>query len=222
MAKMILHHLQNSRSQRIVWLFEELSLEYDIAFYTLGTAKKKNLKFPTVEIPDQNITLTETSAIAEFMCEVRRRLIIEKDHRAYWDFCLYKNFSDAGLMPNLALKQIFQQIKEQTPLPVRFIPFAIQKAFNSAYLNPELKKQLDLLDDHLMQHTWIAGDIFSYADILLWFPLYAAQYAYPQFSELHNLIRYLKQIEDRNAFKRAMQRGQWSSEIFKEYWEITQ
>ncbi|MDD2944350.1 MAG: glutathione binding-like protein [Acinetobacter sp.] len=219
---MILHHLQNSRSQRIVWLFEELNLEYEIAFYTLETSKDKKLKYPTLDIQENKHRLTESSAIAEFMCDGQQRLTIEKDNLNYWDFCFYKNYADASLMPNLALKQIFQQIKIQTPLPVRFIPFALQKAFNGVYINPELKKQLDQIDGHLSEHTWIAGKEFSYADILLWFPLHCAEFAYPYFSEYKNLNRYLKQIGDRTAFKTAIERGQWSSELFKKYWEVTQ
>ena len=221
LSKMILHHLQNSRSQRIIWLLEELNLQYDIEFYTLDGGRDHALKFPTLDLVDQGLSFTESSAIAEFICSRHKALSVDMNDGQYWSFCFYKNFADASLMPNLALKQIFQQIKKQTPLPVRPIPFAIQYAFNRAYLNPELNRQLGQVNEHLSQHTWLSGDTFTYADILLWFPLHAAQYAYPQFSEYKNLNRYLKQIGERSAFKNALSRGNWSTDQFKEYWHVT-
>lgn len=217
---MILHHLQNSRSQRIIWLLEEIGIEYEIKFYSYRTEKPKELKFPTVELPDQKKLLTETSAIAEFICAVENKLTIQANQENYWDFCFYKNYADSSFMVNIALKQVFQQIKVQTPLPVRFIPFVLQKAFNGAYLNPELKKQLEHIDQHLSENAWLAGDVFSYADILLWFPLHCAEYAYPDFRQYNQLNRYLEQIRDRSAFQAALERGQWSTEIFKSYWDI--
>lgn len=125
-------------------------------------------------------------------------------------------------MPNLVLKQIFQQIKQQTPFVIRFISLAFQQAFNRAYLNPQLKQQLEQINSHLSHHTWLAGDDFSDADILLWFPLHAAEFAYPQFSDYPSLERYLKQITSRPAFQTALDRGQWSSQQFKQYWRVTQ
>ena len=121
-------------------------------------------------------------------------------------------------MPNLALKQVFQQIKQQTPLLVRFLSLAFQSAFNRAYLNRELHRQLN----HLSTHAYFAGDVFSYADILMWFPLYAASYATPQFTQYHAIQYYFTQIQSRPAFNAAMARGQWSASDFEHYWAITQ
>lgn len=218
---MILHHLQNSRSQRIVWLFEELNLEYEIKFYTLESAKDSGMKFPTVDIIEAQQSLTETSAIIEMICDGQEKFKVGHGDQSFWTFCFYKNFSEASLMPNIALKQIFQQIKIQTPFPFRPITFAIQKAFNHGYLNPELNKQLEQIDQHLGKYSWIAGDVFTYADILIWFPLEAAQYAVPDFIRHEHIIRYLDCIKERSAYKSALSRGQWSSELFNKYWKVT-
>lgn len=218
---MILHHLQNSRSQRVVWLLEELNLEYDIKFYTLDSAKNSGMKFPTVEILEANQSLSETSAIIEFLCDSNDKLNVGHGDLSFWTFCFYKNFSEASLMPNIALKQIFQQVKEQTPFPFRLITFAIQKAFNHGYLNPELNKQLKQIDQHLGKYSWIAGDVFTYADILIWFPLEAAKHAVPDFMSYEHINQYLERIQERNTFKYALSRGQWSSELFSNYWKVT-
>ena len=125
-------------------------------------------------------------------------------------------------MPNLALKQVFQHIKQQTPFVIRFVSLAFQSAFNQAYLNPELHRQLKKIDTHLSTYAYFAGDVFSYADILMWFPLYAASYATPQFAQYNSIQHYFTQIQSRPAFNTAMTRGQWSASYFEHYWFITQ
>ncbi|WP_110975312.1 glutathione binding-like protein [Acinetobacter sp. WCHAc060042] len=221
---MILHHLQNSRSQRILWLLEELELSYELKFYDTAQAKQTNLKFPTLDIPHdtQTVQLTESSAIVEYLCQLQQKLIIPHDHAQYWNFCFYSRYSDASLMPNLALKQVFQHIKQQTPFMVRFVSLAFQSAFNRAYLNPELHRQLKQIEIHLSAYAYFAGDVFSYADILMWFPLYAASYATPQFAQYQAIQHYFNQIQSRPAFNAAMARGQWSASYFEDYWSITQ
>lgn len=221
---MILHHLQNSRSQRILWLLEELELSYELKFYDAAQATQSKLKFPTLDIQEgeQTRQLNESSAIVEYLCQRQQKLMVQPDHTEYWNFCFYKNYSDASLMPNLALKQVFQHIKQQTPLLVRFVSLTFQSSFNHAYLNPELHRQLKKIDTHLRTHAYFAGDVFSSADILMWFPLYAAHYATPQFSQYSAIQAYINQIQSRFAFNAAMARGQWSASDFEHYWSITQ
>ena len=79
---MILHHLQNSRSQRILWLLEELELYYEIKLHDATQARQTNLKFPTLDIPHdtQTVQLTESSAIVEYLCQLQQKLIIQHDH----------------------------------------------------------------------------------------------------------------------------------------------
>lgn len=79
---MILHHLQNSRSQCILWLLEELELYYEIKLHDATQARQTNLKFPTLDIPHdtQTVRLTESSAITEYLCQLQQKLIIQHDH----------------------------------------------------------------------------------------------------------------------------------------------
>ena len=224
--KLELHHHPNSRSQRIVWLLEELQLEYDLIIHQEHLSKSSNqptFKFPTLifnEIQHTKI-LTETSAIAEFLCLKQQKLYVQPHDTTYWSFCFYKHFADASFMHNLALKQVFAQITQQTPWLVRFISLVFKTAFNKLHLNPELEKQLQVLNVHLTNNLWLAGDVFTYADILLWFPLQASRYAYSDFSSYATLEKYLTQIESRPAFQEALQKGLWSAEKFRTYWNIT-
>ena len=82
---MILHHLQNSRSQRILWLLEELELSYELKLYDATQARQTNLKFPTLDIlhDAQTVRLTESSAIVEYLCQLQQKLIIPHEHTQY-------------------------------------------------------------------------------------------------------------------------------------------
>ncbi|MGE8540290.1 MAG: glutathione S-transferase [Acinetobacter sp.] len=226
-AKITLHHLPNSRSQRILWLLEELGLNYELQIYDNKNAadvKNTKLKFPTLCLQQNDIvqTLTESSAIAEYLAQHQQQLVLTPHNEHYWHYCFYQHYADASFMPNLALKQVFSQIVQQTPWLLRFVSLAFKAAFNRGYLNSEMKQQLNQLNTHLQQRTWLAGAQFSIADILLWFPLHASQYAYPQFSDYPALSQYLMQIKSRPAFQTALQKGRWSAEEFQRYWQITQ
>ena len=221
-----LFHKINSRSQRIIWLFEELQLTYELCLESQLQISRPttSIKYPTVQILDVSSTfeLTESSAIAEYFSQQEQQLQIAFTHNDFKHYCLYKNFADASFMPNLALKQVFAQIAQQTPWLLRFISLAFKAGFNKAYLNPKLQRQLKQLNKHLQERTWLAGDHFSSADILLWFPLHASQYAVPQFQQYAALNCYLKQIESRPAFQRSLVKGQWSAPEFQRYWQMTQ
>lgn len=224
--KITLFHLPNSRSQRIIWLFEELHIGYDLQCHGSKSDNNKNnaMKYPRVElfINNKKQILTESSAIAEYFSQYTQQLLIPLHHEHFWDFTFYKNYNDASLMPNLALKQIFQHITQHTPWLFRWISYSLKYAFNRSYLNPELNQQLKQLAQHLKIHTWLAGDDFSYADILLWFPLQAAVHAHPNFQTYTALEQYLKRIQDRPSFQSALIRGEWSEMTFQKYWKITQ
>lgn len=213
-----LFHLPNSRSQRILWLLEELKCDYKLNLAN-AVSDNKNIKYPTIEIVDDGtvIRLSETSAIAEFLCHHFKG---HPDHlteiHQSANFFFWKNYPDGSFMPDLALKQIFNQIVIQTPWPVRFISKSIQFAFRKGYLDGTIKMHMDKIEHHLTGRTWVDGE-FGICDILLWFPLKAcyessAQNNYP------NINKYLKKIANREAFKAALKKGKFSEEIFSKYW----
>ena len=133
-------------------------------------------------------------------------------------FSFWKNFADASFMPNLALKQIFAQIAQRTPLPLRPVSWCFKQGFNLGYLDQAIAAQLDSIEQHLSKHAWLAGGSFSIADILLWFPLQACAAAHPEFMQYPHCRHYLAQIESRPAFQQALLKGQWSDAQFKQYW----
>ena len=227
-----LFHKTNSRSQRIVWLLEELKLDYELVFCD-NNPSDQNLayikhphrlaKFPTVQIYENDgsdvITLAETAAIADYLSYLFHELSIaqlsqqEIQHFYYW-----KNFAEATLMPDLALKQIFAAIVARTPWAIRFVSQLLKFGFDRSYLNHTLNQHLQMMDQHLKDHRYVAGQQFSIADLLLWFPLLACTQSNPAFESLAHIQRYLLQIQSRPAFQRALEKGQWSASTFQSYW----
>ncbi|MEC6392853.1 glutathione binding-like protein [Acinetobacter pittii] len=219
-----LFHLQNSRSQRIIWFLEELGLNYELTIKDhSGIDKDKNSphqlsKFPTIEIIEQGKTsiLAETSAILDYLSHLHPQLGLNSLlSQQLQNFYYWKNYSEATFIPDLVLKQIFHQIVKRTPFPVRFIPKFLKYGFDQGYLNQSLQRQMSMIDKHLEYHLWFAGDQFTTADILMWFPLLACSPNYRQFKHIQ---RYLAQIENRPAFKNALIKGRWSASTFKAYW----
>lgn len=219
-----LFHLKNSRSQRIIWFLEELELNYELTIKDHSViSKDKNSphqlsKFPTLEIIEQEKTsvLAETSAILDYLSHLHPRLGPNSlSSQQLLNFYYWKNYCEATFIPDLVLKQIFHQIAERTPFPIRFIPKLLKYGFDQGYLNQSLQQQMRMIDEHLEQHAWFAGDQFTIADILMWFPLLACSQNYSQFKHIH---RYLAQIENRPAFNNALIKGQWSAYTFNAYW----
>lgn len=213
-----LFHLPNSRSQRILWLLEELKCDYKLILAN-AVSDKKNIKYPTIEVVDEGnvITLSETSAIAEFLCHHFKEYAHHlTDIRQSGSFFFWKNYPDGSFMPDLALKQIFNQIVNQTPWPLRFISKSIQFAFHKGYLDGSMKMHMDKIEHHLTGRTWVDCE-FGICDILLWFPLQACHVSTPQ-GNYPNIEEYLKRIADRSAFKAALKKGKFTEEIFYKYW----
>lgn len=225
-----LYHLQNSRSQRIVWLCEELNLDYELVTFTEHLQEQDYpkhphpfKKFPTLVYapPAQSaLVLAETTAIVDFLCQQYTQLATHHmmENKQLADFYYWKNCADASFMPNVALKQIFAQIMQHTPFPIRFIAKVFKYGFDQGYLNNALQQHMQQIELQLKLNPWIAGERFSAADILLWFPLFACTQLDQTFQNHVHINAYLAQIESRPAFQRAKAKGQWSAEHFQLYW----
>ena len=227
-----LFHKTNSRSQRILWLLEELKLDYELVFFDNNPSDQsldqirhphRLAKFPTVQICENDdsdvITLAETAAIADYLSYLFNELgIAQLSHQEIQHFYYWKNFAEATLMPDLALKQVFATIVTSTPWPVRFVSQLLKLGFDRGYLNHTLHQHLQMMDQHLKDHSYVAGQQFTIADLLLWFPLLACTQSNPAFESLAHIQRYLLQIQSRPAFQRALEKGQWSASTFQSYW----
>ena len=212
------HHLNNSRSQRVLWLLEELGLPYEIRKYERDP---KTMLAPTAlrqvhplgkspVITDDGVTVAESGAIVEYLIERygngRLAPAIGTPERLRWRYWLH--FAEGSAMPPLLLKLIFDRIP-QSPMPffARPIARAISAKVLSTMVEPNLKRQLDFMEGELGRSQWFAGDEFSAADIQMSFPVEAAAMRAGLDAGRPKLMAFLKRIHARPAYKQALERG---------------
>lgn len=218
-----LHHLNNSRSQRILWLMEELEIPYQIKFYQrdvktmLAPPELKAVhplgKSPVITDdgnPMGNITLAESAAIIDYLVKTygNGRLMPADNtpERIRYDYWMH--YAEGSAMPPLVMKLIFNQIpKQKMPFFARPIARKITERVVGAYIDPQLKLHLDYLSNELQPSRWFVGNAFSAVDIQLSFPLEAASQRTNLKQQYPRLVDFLKRIHARPAYQRALQKG---------------
>jgi len=213
------HHLENSRSQRILWLLEELGEPYEIVHYKrnpdtqLAPPELKAVhplgKSPVVT-DGQGLVLAESGAIIEALVE---RLGPDRlappagtpdfDRYRYW-----LHYAEGSAMPPLLLKLVFDKV-EKAPMPffVKPIAKAIAGKVKSSFISPQLKTHMDFMEGELAKRPWFAGEAFSGADIQMSFPLEAAASRGGLDASRPRLMDWLSRIHARPAYQRALARG---------------
>jgi len=210
------HHLNNSRSQRVLWMLEELELPYEIVKYerdpkTMLAPASLRAVHPLGKSPvitDGDATLAESGAILEYLVETYGKGAIAPApgtpaHRLYRYFLHY---AEGSLMPILLMKLVCNKVKTDSPFLVRPIARAIAGTVSSKFIDPNLKTHLAFLADHLAKHTWFAGDAFTAADVQLSYPVLGA-IARAGTDVSPKLTDWAKRIEARPTYQRALERG---------------
>ncbi|MEO7009898.1 MAG: glutathione S-transferase [Caldimonas sp.] len=212
------HHLNNSRSQRVLWLLEELGLPYQIEKYQRDPqtmlAPPSLLKVhPLGKSPvltDGDVTVAESGAIVEYLVERygNGRLIPQPGTPERRRYTYWLHFAEGSAMPPLLLKLIFDRIPT---MPMPFFARPIARGLSAKVLErmvaPNLKRQLDFMEAELAQSDWFAGPEFSAADIQMSFPLEAAAQRAGLDSSRPKLMAVLARIHARPAYKKALERG---------------
>jgi glutathione S-transferase len=212
------HHLNNSRSQRVLWLLEELGLPYEIKKYerdpkTMLAPLSLQQVHPLGKSPvitDDGVTVAESGAVIEYLVERygngRLAPAIGSPERLSWRYWLH--FAEGSAMPPLLLKLIFDRIpKSPMPFFVKPIARGISAKVLAAMVDPNLKRQLDFMEGELGKSEWFAGDEFSAADIQMSFPIEAASQRAGLDASRPKLMSFLKRIHARPAYKKALERG---------------
>ncbi len=212
------HHLENSRSQRVLWLLEELGVDYRIKQYKrdpvtmMGPESLKKVhplgKSPVVQ--DEGHVIAESGAIIEYL--VSRygsgRLIPPPDTDARLDYTYWLHYAEGSLMPVLLLKLVFDRLAHP-PMPLVMRPAAalIAIGVKSKFVMPRLNDHLDFIESRLGGSGWFAGDEFSAADIQMSFPLEAALARGAVSVDRPNIAAFVHRIHGRPAYKEALRRG---------------
>src|SRR5215468_10978446 len=210
------HHLNNSRSQRVLWLLEELELPYEIVKYErdpktmLAPATLRAIhplgKSPV--ITDGDATLAESGAILEYLVETHGKgtLAPAPGSPAYRHYRYFMHYAEGSLMPFLVMKLVFNKIRTDAPLLVRPIAKAIAGQVSKQFLDPNLTAHLAFLADHLGKHAWFAGDAFSAADVQMSFPIEGAV-ARVEGGVSPKLTEWLALSQGRPAYRKAITKG---------------
>jgi len=214
----VVHHLNNSRSQRVLWLLEELGVPYEIKKYqrdpeTMLAPPELQKVHPLGKSPvitDDGATLAETGAIIEYLVERygNGRLVPAAGTPERLRYRYWLHFAEGSAMPPLLLKLIFERLKT-TKMPFFAKPIArgIAGKVLGAMVDPNLKRQLDFMESELGGSEWFAGGEFSAADIQMSFPVEAAKQRAGLDASRPKLIAYLGRIHARPAYRRALERG---------------
>lgn len=211
------HHLENSRSQRVLWLLEELGLDYEIKHYkrdpetSLAPPELKSVhplgKSPVVT--DGELVVAETGAIIEYLVENygEGRLIPPPNTPERLRYTYWMHAGEGTVMPLLVMSLIFNRVDTVAPWIIRPIAKAVTGTVRTSYLNPNLEANLAHMEAELGTSEWFAGDEFTAADVQMSFPLEAAAARGGLDREYPKLNGFLERIHRRPAYKKALERG---------------
>jgi glutathione S-transferase len=212
------HHLNNSRSQRVLWLLEELGLDYEITRYERD--RKTMLAPPALKqvhplgkspvITDGALTVAESGAILQYLVDeydtagrLQPKSAADRRRMTYW-----MHYAEGSAMPPLLMKLVFDRI-ETTPMPivVRQIARAISAKVKSGFIAPNITTHLDFMESELGKATWFAGERFTVADVQMSFPIEAAAARAGLDASRPRLMAFLDRIRARPAYQRALEKG---------------
>ena len=212
------HHLENSRSQRIIWLLEELGIDYEIKRY--GRDKQTGLAPPELldvhplgkapVITDGDRTIAESGAIIEYLMyeydDGRLRPEEGTDERLAYNYRLH--YAEGSFAPLMILSLVLSRI-EEAPMPFFLRPVAkgIAGKVREGYLDANVTRNLAFMDATLKKSRWFCGSMFSAADVQMSFALEAAEVRTNLSDDYPHLAAFLETIRARPAYKRALDKG---------------
>ena len=214
----VLHHLNNSRSQRVLWLLEELGVAYEIKRYqrdprTMLAPAELRAVHPLGKSPvisDGDLTLAESGAIIEYLADKygggRLAPAAGSPERVRYTYWLH--YAEGSLMPPLLMKLVFDRLaRDPMPMFIRPVARIIAGRVRSAFVDPQIARHLDYLEAELGKQAWFAGGEFTAADIQMSFPLEAASVRAGLDETRPNLWAFLTRIHERPAYVRALEKG---------------
>lgn len=210
------HHLNNSRSQRVLWLLEELGVPYEIVRYQrqpdmLAPPELRAIhplgKSPV--ITDNGATIAESGAIIDYIITAygNGRLIPPPDTPERLRYIYWLHYAEGSAMPPLLLKLLFTMIPTRAPALLRPLVRMITTPVLTTFIEPQLQQHMAFWESELGKSEWFAGSEFTAADVQMSFPLEAASARggldgrYPKTQAL------LERIHARPAYARALEKG---------------
>lgn len=199
----ILHHLNASRSFRILWLLEEIAQTYELKSYfrdkatNLAPQELKNIhplgKSPVIELNGK--VIVESGAIVEILIEkFAPQLMPAKDSDSYLDYLQWVHFSESSAMVPYLLN-IFNSIELKNGTQLKFL---------DQYAHTELDKVFSYLDQQLVGKKFLVGDCLTGADFMIGFVVYGLINSLNIRSKYLNIEQYVKSLENLESWQKAM------------------
>lgn len=211
------HHLEDSRSQRVLWLLEELELQYEVRHYkrdpkTMLAPPELRQVHPLGKSPvitDEAHTVAETGLIIDYIISRHGngRLAPAPDSEQRLQYEYWLHYAEGSAMPPLLLHLVFDTVEKKAPFVIKPIARAISANVKKQFIRPQLNLHLDYMENELRQHRWFVGDDFSAADIMMSFPLEAAAARMGLENRCPNIAAFIKRIHERPAYQRALEVG---------------
>ncbi|MAK63059.1 MAG: glutathione S-transferase [Ponticaulis sp.] len=211
------HHLENSRSLRILWLLEELGADFQVKTYkrnpktNLAPEDYKALhplgKAPVVT--DGDITLAETGAIVEYFLDKfpnsTLRPHIGTPERIPYQYWMHA--SEGSLMSLLVLGLFLTRMETAPPFPIKQAVQIVTKKIRGFYHTPSLTSMYEYMNAELSQRTWFAGATLTGADIMMSYPVEAAAGRAGLDDRYPNILAWLERVQALPAYQRAVETG---------------
>lgn len=212
------HHLNNSRSQRVLWLLEELGLEYEVKFYqrdpkTMLAPKELLAVHPLGKSPvitDGGLAIAESGAIVEYLLErygADSSLLPPPGTEGRLRYRYWLHYAEGSAMPLLLLQLIFSRLPKAVPALIRPVANLIAGGFKGRFIAPQLERHLRYLEAEVGRDGWFAGSTFTAADIQMSFPIEGLRSRGGLDGRHPHLLKYLEAIHARPAYLRALERG---------------
>jgi glutathione S-transferase len=211
------HHLNDSRSQRVLWLLEELGLDYEVIRYERDASSRLAPpellaihplgKSPVIE--DGGVKVAETGAVVEYLLETYgagrlRPAAGTEDGRR---FTYWLHYAEGSAMPPLLLKLVFGMLPRRAPALLKPLVNSIAAKALTSFVDPQLRTHVGFWEDELGRSEWFAGDQFTAADIMMSFPVEAGADRAFDAATKPRLKAFLDKIHARPAYRRALERG---------------
>lgn len=210
------HHLNNSRSQRVLWLLEELGLPYEIVHHqrdpkTMLAPDSLKAVHPLGKSPvivDEGYVIAETGAIIEYLVEKaggKLRPAAGTSERLAWTYWLH--YAEGSAMPPLLMKLVFGALPDRAPGLIKPLVKGVSGQALKSFVDPQLKTHFDYWEGVLSKVAWFAGADFSAADVMMSFPLEAAAQRGDVCNGRPHVKAFLDRIHARPAYRAALDKG---------------
>lgn len=209
-----IHHLNDSRSHRILWLLEELEVPYELVSYKRGRDMRapESLKavHPLGKVPaieHEGRTLVESGPIVEYLIEhLGGGRLRPTEGSALLRYRFYLHFAEGSMMPPLLVKLLTTQVRNASvPFFLKPVVKKIANTIDNTFTNGEIEASFGFVDDALKDREWLTGE-FSGADIMMSFPLEAGA-SRVDLSRFARIQDYIKRFQSREAYLRALEKG---------------